>query len=193
MAPINVIQLALISQTFSERRKNDLIRFNSLKLDGDTGKLIDTKSEIEYDYVLAVREGASFIIDCDYFDGNQVISTTPLGFAIYSLVSNEIIRDYISTFYIDNQRVINSIMEFLLKVGEDGHSYTRERLAKEFGHAFSSEQTWSNRLDITEHIMEMLVAMKTVSTGLIRGEAFISVSNLTKRHIDEKLYEWGPR
>lgn len=188
---INPILLTLNGQEFVDKNFSELITFNKAILDGSSGILYNLKNDQSYDYTVEIKEGQVFI-ECQYFKSRLSIQLIPTGFYLRNLQTSDIVKEYINKFCIENQAAFKGILEHLIRTRDNGLPNTRESLAKVIQTVFSNEQTWKERCDIVDRVIDTMIENKTVAEGERKGERTIAFTKNTKLHFEAETYTWSP-
>lgn len=187
MSIINAHQSNLHLQKFRSVSLSDAFRIEA-KPSSDEGSILDITTGTSHKYRLTSKE-ATIFIESEYFQGKFIMATTPVGIEL--LDSTQHVRHkYINEFWIDNQHIINKILEHLVKLKDTERLFGVDELALSAGDLFSITANWTERLEITERIMEMLIQDSTVGKGTVHGKLRISFTSQTEKKLMNNLYVW---
>jgi hypothetical protein len=186
MSIIQVTQNFLLGQEF-KGTLGDEIRFNKIDLTGTVGKIIVQKTDEHFEYEL-IEEDASVSIESTYFGGRFKIVTQPTGFELIDTDGS--VRKYVSRFCLDNQHIIRAILEHLILKGENGFAKTSLVLRNAVNHLFSKEQNLTERDEIVETTMILLLEDGAVIEEIHQGDVAIALNGNTKKYTKENRYSW---
>jgi hypothetical protein len=186
MSIIRYHQNNLNQKIFWSESLSDAIRFEN---DGqnEDGTIYEVESSKKQSYKISATNSTCKIYS-SFFDGEYVFNTTSLGFELLHITDRALRSKYIEDFWINNQEIINSILDFLHQENSLDRQFDAESLSRAVSNSFSTSTVWSEMIDIVHRIMDMLIKENTVNEGRIQGKLCISANRNTNKHLLDGRY-----
>jgi hypothetical protein len=176
--------IEFVSRDFSES-----ITFNNANFDGDDGFIYNKNKDLEKYRYRVEKINEKIYIDSAYFSGRYQLELLPTGFNLRA-EDGSLIKEYVSIFCIENQKIFIAILEFLKNKNQAGLYFTIENIVKEIPEVFPQEMAWDERCEVSETVIEILITNNSVTKGMHHGELAIDVHRNTAFHLPEQKYIW---